>query len=295
MLTICPRCEKPLSVPKPGPQVCHKCGALIFIGDPMRDEENRILKEKVVTPKPPEPDSEEDEEVRKDDGVEPAEGAAPRGGVPSAERLAQSAPRWTPGVAWDRMGEIGFVEATYETTRDLLTAPRRFFTEMQMGPEPRFIPLYGVIVGIAGAAFNLFWVLWMVHNHRPLLEQYVPPALLDYFATMQTGDIIAQVLLSPIAGIVIAAFLLFAFSLLFGAKTQLHLFYRLAGFTAALDLFYAVPVIGWAVAFIWRSVLLVTGVRVITGLPLRRALAVFLIYLFLSALMLMPAGLSSGG
>ncbi len=264
----------------------------------MRDEENRVLREPEEDPEHPPMENEAEEEEAFDE-VEPAEGAHARGEVPSPERRAQSAVRessWMFGVPWDNADKIGFTEALYETTRDLFLSPRRFFTAMTFSPNAsRFIPLYGVIVGVVGAAFNLFWLLWIVRHHRPLLERYVPPALLDYFGQMQTGDILAQVFLSPIAGIVIAAFLLFAFSLLLGARTELHHFYRLSGFTAALDLFYAVPVAGWLIAFVWRSVLLVMGIRTITNLSFRRSLAVFALYLLLSAIMLVPAGLPGGG
>lgn len=263
----------------------------------MRDEESRVLREPEKDPENPQP--QQDEESEEIEDVGPAEGAHARGEVPSPERRLQSAarePSWTLGVPWDNAGKIGFAEAIYETTRDLFLSPRRFFTAMTFSPNAsRFIPLYGVMVGVVGAAFNLFWLLWLVRHHRPILERYVPPALLDYFGQMQTGDILAQVLLSPIAGIIIAAFLLFAFSLLLGARTELHHFYRLSGFTAAFDLFYAIPVIGWAVAFIWRTVLLVMGIRTITNLSLKRSFAVVALYLLLSLIMLVPAGLPGGG
>jgi len=297
VLTSCPHCHQPISVPGPGPRSCPKCRALIFVGEPMRDEENRVLREPEKDPENPQP--QQDEESEEFEDVGPAEGAHARGEVPSPERRLRSAarePLWTPGVPWDNADKIGFTEAIYETTRDLFLSPRRFLTAMVFAPMPsRFIPLYGVIVGTVGAAFNLFWLLWLVRNHRPLLERYVPSALLDYFGQMQTGDILAQVFLSPIAGIVIAAFLLFAFSLLLGARSELHHFYRLSGFSAAFDLFYAIPVVGWAIAFIWRTVLLVMGIRAITNLSLKRSLAVFALYLLLSLIMLAPAGLPGGG
>ncbi len=301
MLTTCPHCRQPISVPGPGPHRCRKCNALIFVGNPMRDEENRVLKEPEKHPQESEETVPEDRESEEEpfDEVEPAEGAHARGAIPDPDRRAKSAARaapWPLGVAWDHRDEIGFAEALYETTRDLLVSPRRFFTRMMFPlKRPSFIPLYGVIVGTVGAAFNLFWVLWLVRHERPLLERYVPPALLDAFAAMETADILAQVFLSPIAGIVIAAFLLFAFSFLFGSRTELHHFYRLTGFTAALDLFYAVPVVGWVVAFIWRSILLVIGIQIITDLSRGKAIAVFLFYLLISVIMVVPMGVSGGG
>jgi len=275
--------------------MCRKCRAVIFVGDPMRDEESRVLQEEVnLLPGINETD---EEEARDDGDAEPDEEIKENNEAAQETSFVSKGPGlYFPfGVPWDFIKEIGFVEAMYETTRDLLLSPRLFFLRMRMHLKSGFIPLYGVLVGIVGAAFNLFWVLWLVRNHRPILERYVPPQLLDYFAAMQTGDILAQVFLSPIVGIIIAAFILFAFSLLFGARAELRHFYRLTGFTAALDLFYAIPFVGWAVAFLWRSVLLIIGMHIITELPMRKVIVIFFLYLFVSLIMLAPAGLPGGG
>lgn len=306
MITTCPKCHTLLSVPMPGRHACKKCGSVIQIGDPLRDEENHIIAEAVAPPPPPKVPVDDDDEWETDEEepgaakgsatVSPAEGAKIRDEKPDPVRQAQTTGRAPVvkgafGVAWDRIGELGFVEAAFRTTRDLITAPEKFFTEMKAVPAGKFIPFYGIVIGIAGAAFNLFWVLWIIHYHRPLVESFIPPMILESFAKMGTADILAQILLSPIVNIVVAAFMLFGFSVLFGASdTKLQHFYRLAGFTTATDLLYAIPIIGWIVAFIWRSILIVKGLRVITDLPVRRAALVFLLYLVLSIALLVPVG-----
>ncbi|HOW50771.1 MAG TPA: YIP1 family protein [bacterium] len=295
MITTCPKCQTLLSVPMPGRHACKKCGSIIEIGNPLRDEENRVIEAHVAPPPPKPPAEDEEGDEWESDEVEPAEGATARDEKPDPIRQAQTSDRaatvkGTLGVAWDRVGELGFIEAIFGTTRDLVTAPEKFFTEMKAVPAGKFIPFYGILIGIAGAAFNLFWMLWIVHNHRPLVEAYIPPMLLESFMKMGTADIMAQILLSPIVNIVVASFMLFGFSVLFGADTKLQHFYRLAGFTAAFDIFYAIPVVGWLIAFIWRSVLIVKGIRVVTDLPGRRAALVFLLYLVLSIVLLLPVG-----
>ncbi len=294
MITTCPKCNTLLSVPMPGRHACKKCGSVIEIGNPLRDEENRVIEAHVAPPPPKAPA--EDDDWEESDEVEPAEGAKARDEQPDPIRQAQTGDRAATakgslGVAWDRVGELGFIEAIFGTTRDLITAPERFFREMKAVPAGKFIPFYGILIGIAGAAFNLFWMLWIVHNHRPLVEAYIPPMLLESFMKMGTADILAQILLSPIVNIVVASFMLFGFSVLFGASdAKLQNFYRLTGFTAALDILYAIPVAGWLIAFIWRSVLIVKGIRVVTDLPGRRAALVFLLYLVLSLVFLLPVG-----
>lgn len=293
MITTCPKCNTLLSVPMPGRHACKKCGSVIQVGDPLRDEENRVIVESVAPPPPKVPAG--DDEWEESDEVEPAEGTKARDEQPDPIRQAQTADRAATvkgalGVAWDRVEELGFVEAIFRTTRDLITTPEKFFTEMKAVPAGKFIPFYGILIGIAGAAFNLFWMLWIVHYHRPLVEAYIPPMLLESFTKMGTADILAQILLSPIVNIVVASFMLFGFSVLFGADTKLQHFYRLAGFTAATDILYAIPVAGWLIAFVWRSVLIVKGIRVVTDLPVRRAMLVFMLYLVLSIVLLVPMG-----
>ena len=43
MLTNCPKCKKVISVEKSGNTFCPKCGTYIFVGDPIKDEENKVL------------------------------------------------------------------------------------------------------------------------------------------------------------------------------------------------------------------------------------------------------------
>ncbi|HPA56828.1 MAG TPA: hypothetical protein PLT70_05305, partial [bacterium] len=44
MITECPSCKKVISVNVPGTVMCPKCNSLVFIGDPLKDEENRVIK-----------------------------------------------------------------------------------------------------------------------------------------------------------------------------------------------------------------------------------------------------------
>ena len=44
MIAECPNCKKVISVNVPGALMCPKCNSLVFIGDPLKDEENRVIK-----------------------------------------------------------------------------------------------------------------------------------------------------------------------------------------------------------------------------------------------------------
>lgn len=289
MITTCPRCDSLLSVPMPGRHQCKHCGALIKVGDPLKDEKDTLLEEEQrqdAAAATAAPDGVTTRRWREGEG----ESEEDRDGEEALDEMI-APPRPLSGVAWDRMTELGFVDALYQTTRDIVTAPGRFFTDMKDAAGPRFIPLYGILFSIGGAALNLFWVLWIIRYHRPIVEPFVPAHFLDLMIGMGTADIVAQVFLSPVVNIIVAAFILFGFSILFGARAHLHHFYRLVGFTAVVDILYGIPVIGWIVAFLWRMALLVKGVRILTDLSPARAAMVFVLYLALSLILLIPTGL----
>ena len=43
MITECPNCNKAISAAKYGITRCPKCGALVFIGDPLKNEKNSVV------------------------------------------------------------------------------------------------------------------------------------------------------------------------------------------------------------------------------------------------------------
>ena len=65
MIAECPNCHQTISVEKYGILKCPKCGSLVFIGDPLKNEENIIVEQS----------SEEEREERKQSRVRLAFGA----------------------------------------------------------------------------------------------------------------------------------------------------------------------------------------------------------------------------
>ena len=43
MITECPNCHKTISADNFGIMTCPKCGALVFIGNPLKNEENSVI------------------------------------------------------------------------------------------------------------------------------------------------------------------------------------------------------------------------------------------------------------
>jgi len=142
MITECPNCNKAISVAQYGMVRCPKCGALVFIGDPLKDEKNSVVdtadKERRETDK----ESEINENIKKIKVV-----------LKEIRIAAES------GTPWDFVSQIGFADAFFLTTKELLLTPEAFFYKMKACKKPSFLPLYGIIAGLAASLFQIFWAL----------------------------------------------------------------------------------------------------------------------------------------
>ncbi len=272
MLTSCPGCNSLISVDKKGENVCPKCGALIYVGDPLKDEENRLLLDTAPAEKPV--DEEATPTVEEDEADEEQP-------ITTLGRLEKPAGEGD-GVAWDRVGELGFVEALFETSKDILTAPTKFFKDMLASSNRGFIPLYGVIFAVTGAFFKIFWFLYLFKKYRPLIEGMLPTELLKGVEIPSFGTLMVMIVFFPVVMIMFEAFILYLISFFLGAKSKLQSFYRMVGFVALVDIFHAIPFpFGTTIVFFWHAVLIVKGLKVLNSFSTGKALMVFVLYLVL--------------
>ena len=65
MITECPNCNKAISVANSGMVRCPKCGALVFIGDPLKDEKNSVVDSAPKEHKESNKESEINENIKK--------------------------------------------------------------------------------------------------------------------------------------------------------------------------------------------------------------------------------------
>ena len=286
MITECPNCSKAISVAKYGLTRCPKCGALVFIGDPLKDEKNNVVDsasedQKDVSGK----ENEINENINKIKLV-----------LKKIEFVTGS------GTPWDLVSRLGFADAFFLTTKELLLTPEAFFYKMKTCKKPSFLPFYGIITAFAASLFQIFWALKFFQSAFPDFASFkasvsslgyeIIPLLKDDAALHAVFDMMnpdaamlaVQLLIAPFMAIVFTAFILHTGSTLLGSDTRLVHFYRMSSFIMATGLFNIVPVLGNFVSFVWRAVLVYKGGRVLNGFNERKAKIYVVFYIFMQIL-----------
>ncbi|HPS29032.1 MAG TPA: Yip1 family protein [bacterium] len=288
MIAECPHCKKVISVKIAGSTLCPKCSSLIFIGDPMKDEESKVIKtaaelnrNKKIQETPSKPDEEEKRHETESDESIP----------PFFSRKKPVREGFFKGTAWDRWTEIGFSEALLKTTADIFRTPTKFFRDMKHTINPGMIPIYGIVMAFLTVLFQTFWTLKIFHTFFPDFQTFklsiaklanINPALVfeeDKLRTIfnamypDTVMLFMQLLMTPFMMIVITAIILHLGSVMFGSVARLHVFYRMSGFIMVTGILSIIPVIGNIAGFIWKVVLVYKGGRAVNNFNRKKAVA----------------------
>ena len=282
MITECPKCNKAISVANCGMVRCPKCGALVFIGDPLKDEKNSVVDSAPEERKESDRETEINENIKKIRSV-----------LKKITIVTDS------GTPWDRVSQIGFADAFFLTTKELFLTPEAFFYKMKVCKKPSFFPLYGIIAAFAASLFQIFWALKFFQSAFPDFASFKAavssfggsslPLLKDEAALKAVFEMMnpdaamlaAQILISPFMAIVFTAFILHTGSTLLGSNTRLVHFYRMSSFIMATGLLNIIPVLGNITSFVWRAVLVYKGGKILNGFNERKARIFLVFYVFM--------------
>jgi len=278
MITECPSCKKVISVNVPGTVMCPKCSSLVFIGDPLKDEENRVVKSARELKL---------EKLKEESGKK---NTAPDQFInPFGDFRKKVGKGFFKGTPWDRWHEIGFVEAFLKTTKEIASNPEKFFRDMKHAANPGLMPIYGIILAFVTVLLQTFWVLKFFQSYFPDFAAFKETIALMGTAgasifTDETrlklvydqmhpdgGSLFSHLILTPFMSIVITAFILHLGSVLLGSKTRLTHFYRMSSFIMITGVFSIFPVIGNIAGFFWRVTLVHKGGKVLNNFKGRKA------------------------
>ncbi|MBO4440982.1 YIP1 family protein [bacterium] len=265
MIIECPHCHEVISVVKPGKTVCPKCKSLIYVGDPLNDEENRVVK----TQEELEQGKRENQKRKEEKEFEQF----------SKELISSIKGIAGLGTPWDNIAFLGFNEAFYRTTKELVCTPTDFFRKMVSAPMASIFPLYGAIVAFASTAFQIFWNLNIFNRLFPNKETFnefvaktsaAIPFLQDQSNVKMLYDamhpefsaVIAQLFLTPLFSILITSLILSSVSFLTGSRARIVHYYRMGSFVMVTGLCNIIPVLGPLASLVWRFVLIYKGVKI---------------------------------
>ena len=281
MITECPSCHKTISVAKFGITTCPKCGALVFIGDPLQNEENRVIDSK---------------QTGKKESGEPEANKRVKTIKILIEKIIPD------GTPWDNVDRIGFSNAFFLTTKELLLTPSLFFKQMKECKKPSFLPLYGIIAALAASIFQTFWVLKFFQASFPDFASFKDavsslgaatlPLMKDETTLQAVFDMMNpsssmlffQILISPFMSIVFTSFILHSGSTLLGSNTRLVHFYRMSSFIMVTGLFNIIPLLGNFISFVWRAVLVYKGGKILNGFTAKKARIYLVFYVLMQIL-----------
>ncbi|MBO4711659.1 hypothetical protein J5681_07075 [bacterium] len=288
MITECPNCSKAISVAKCGLTKCPKCRALVFIGDPLKDEVNTVID---PTPEHKETDAGMSFESKYDANLKKVKFV-----LKKITLMTDS------GTPWDLVSHLGFAEAFFLTTKELVFTPELFFYKMKTSKKLSFLPLYGVITAFAASLFQMFWALKFFRTAFPDFASFkhtissfgtaALPLMKDEATLKAVFDMMnpdatmlaMQLLVAPFMTIVFTAFILHMGSMILGANTRLIHFYRMSSFIMVTGLLNIIPVFGNIASFVWRAFLVYKGGKVLNGFTGNKAAIYLVFYIFVDFL-----------
>jgi hypothetical protein len=188
------------------------------------------------------------------------------------------------GTPWERRGEIGFLPALFETTKQVLLSPALFFRGMPVGPGLADPLLYAVILGYAGVIVQaLYQAFFHVALGSLLPRGFGGRSELARALPFLEGGVglIVQVVVGPILvilGLFVGAGIYHLVLLLLGgARRGFEGTFRVSAYGQAVSVLMAFPFCGGVVALVWWVVVATIGLSEVHGIGRGRALAALLI------------------
>ncbi|MFN0063300.1 MAG: YIP1 family protein [Myxococcaceae bacterium] len=190
-------------------------------------------------------------------------------------------------TAWERRRELGFFKALFETWRDSLFAPQRFWPALDpKGPTTDAV-LYGLLVAVLGALSQ--GVLMLSGFGNPLAGSIpnidrLPLVLQKFFEAMASGASNAGTLLGMVAsilvlyplGLLVSSVLLHGIGLLLGAaRNGYGATLRIVAYSAGPLALQFIPVVG-TLSGLYQAFLVGLGFRHVQETTPGKAVAVVL-------------------
>jgi len=178
------------------------------------------------------------------------------------------------GCPWENRGRHGTFAALGETLQKSLFRPTEFFRQMRTSGGTGSSLVYAVIVGTLTAAVAMMWQRALGSSAPWVGQEWEVPPVVGYF--WYAG--LAAMPLIIVAAVAFRSFLLHVSLLILGgAKESFEATLKVVAYATSASAFNVFPLVGSPIAFVWRVVLLVTGLRETHRISTARAFAAWLL------------------
>ena len=164
-----------------------------------------------------------------------------------------------------------FIGAFFQTIRESLFSPSRFFKKISSG-EGYWSPLiYGLITGIIGKGFAIFW-FWL------LMAQWIPMDRIPFHYSFSILKIILPLpFQQAIVILVVSAIIHLCLMIVGGNNNRYKTSFRAVSYSYSAQLLNIVPFIGTLIAFVYMIILFILGVREGHGISTGKAVLAVLL------------------
>ncbi|RLA81715.1 MAG: hypothetical protein DRG36_01285, partial [Deltaproteobacteria bacterium] len=171
--------------------------------------------------------------------------------------------------AWEQIGEKGVLRGIFQTIKEVLFSPTRFFRQMPVEKGIQMPLLFGVIMGTFGGLMPLWWNF--------LLSARISGFVDRFSSTVMIGYSLLVPLFVAIWIFILGGVLHLCLILVGGNRKGFNATFRVVAYTQTTQLFKIIPIIGWLIASIYAFVLYLIGLGEVHGITTgRAALAVFI-------------------
>jgi hypothetical protein len=168
-------------------------------------------------------------------------------------------------TAWEDRENKGFFEALWETWKESVFYPEKFFARLPFRGGIGNPLLYAVIVGCFGIIISQIYGIFWSNAWTGFMSHYMDFEEMMFETGLQTGLSFLQIIISPIiimVGVFIMSGIYHLIFLVFGwGKRDFEATFRAVAYSEGAMVFLAVPFCGGIIAFVWSIVLTIIGMK----------------------------------
>ncbi|MCD6161576.1 MAG: YIP1 family protein [candidate division Zixibacteria bacterium] len=214
---------------------------------------------------------------------------------PERETLIYKAPDETENkyILWEDRSKLGFISSLFETWKESVFNPTRFYRKMPATGGIGNPLLYGLIFGFIGLVFSMVYQQFFSQLFDPspwyqYMGQDFDRDLYDFSRQMESISHLFQIVLFPFmltAWFFIWAGILHLIMTIFNWKSEsFEATFRIITYSEGPSFFAIVPVIGSLIAIIWQLVLVIIGLKEVHKNDIGKAILIVFLPLILCCL-----------